>query len=188
MTEKHHLLSNLADWTGLSNHSQVTLKKRTDTRGGEWCVEGGLLTVKVLLLRSAHFMRGGFAHSLADSRPGHAVLSCCDPIRDRLARHRTDFFLSPPSISENSTITIRSMDQLNVTSLSSGGNRTGIAHTHTQTHTVFHTTCAAMSAHDRYKNNLFNYNLNLKLKQKMFGNCLFRLSIYAVNTTRASLC
>lgn len=28
---------------------------------------GGLLTVKVLLLRSAHFMRGGFAHSLADS-------------------------------------------------------------------------------------------------------------------------
>lgn len=149
---------------------------------------GGLLTVKVLLLRSAHFMRGGFAHSLADSRPGHAVLSCSDPIRDRLARHRTDFFLFPPSISENSTITIRSMDQLNVTSLSSGGNREQGSHTHTQTHTVFHTTCAAMSAHDRYKNNLFNYNLDLKMKQKMFGNCLFRLSIYAVNTTRASLC
>lgn len=128
MTE-NHLLSNLADWTGLSNHSQVTVKKRTDTRGGEWCVEGGLLTVKVLLLRSAHFMRGGFAHSLADSWPGHAVLSCCDPIRDRLARHRTDFFLFPPSISENSTITIRSMDQLNVTSLSSGGNREQGSHT-----------------------------------------------------------
>lgn len=93
-------------------------------------MEGGLLTVKVLLLRSAHFMRGGFAHSLADSRPGHAVLSCCDPIRDRLARHRTDFFLPPPpSISENSTITIRSMDQLNVTSLSSGGNREQGSHT-----------------------------------------------------------
>lgn len=92
-------------------------------------MEGGLLTVKVLLLRSAHFMRGGFAHSLADSRPGHAVLSCCDPIRDRLARHRTDFFLSPPSISENNTITIRSMDQLNVTSLSSGGNREQGSHT-----------------------------------------------------------
>lgn len=111
-------------------------------------MEGGLLTVKVLLLRSAHFMRGGFAHSLADSRPGHAVLSCCDPIRDRLARHRTDFFLFPPSISENSTITIRSMDQLNVTSLSSGGNREQGSHTHTHsdTHCLPHNLCSNVSS------------------------------------------
>lgn len=34
-----------------------------------------------------------------------------------------------------------------------------------------------MSAHDRYKNNLFNYNLNLKLKQKNVWQ-LFVPSIY----------
>lgn len=49
-----------------------------------------ILTVKVFLLGSAHFMCGGFAHSLADGRPGHAVLGCCNPIRDRLARHPFD--------------------------------------------------------------------------------------------------
>lgn len=47
-----------------------------------------VLTVEVFLLGSADFMRGGFTHSLADGRASHAVLSRCDPIRDRLARHR----------------------------------------------------------------------------------------------------
>lgn len=62
------------------------------------CIRVYILTVKVFLLGSAHFMCGGFAHSLADRRPGHAVLRCCDPIRDRLARHRF-YFSFPTSIS-----------------------------------------------------------------------------------------
>lgn len=53
-----------------------------------------ILTVKVFFLGSTDFMRGGFAHSLADSRAGHAVLSCCDPIRDRLSRHLSLLSLS----------------------------------------------------------------------------------------------
>ncbi|MED6253887.1 hypothetical protein ATANTOWER_006757 [Ataeniobius toweri] len=61
--------------------------------------EDHILTVQVLLLRSAHFMCGGFAHCLTDSRPSHAVLRRGDPIRDRLARHRCCFSLS--SITQN---------------------------------------------------------------------------------------
>lgn len=61
-------------------------------------------------------MCGGFAHSLADSRAGHAVLRRCDTIRDRLARHCFCFSLSlllPQSAKhKKSTITIRLIDQL----------------------------------------------------------------------------
>lgn len=168
MTEKHDLLSNLADWTGLSNHSQVTVKKRTDTRGGNDVWSG-------VYSQSRCFFFGPLTSCVVAL---HTALLIADPVMlcwAAVIRSVIDwpdiaptFFLSPPSISENSTITIRSMDQLNVTSLSSGGNREQGSHTHahTQTHTVFHTTCAAMSAHYRYKNNPFNYNLNLKIKQK----------------------
>lgn len=56
--------------------------------------EGGcILTFKVLLLGAADFMCCGFAHSLADRRAGHAVLCCCDTIRDGLARHCFGFSL-----------------------------------------------------------------------------------------------
>lgn len=77
---------------------------------------GYILTFKVFLLRTADFMCGGFAHSLADSRPGHAVLRRCDTIRDRLARHCFCFSLSlllPQSAkNKKSTMTIRLIDQL----------------------------------------------------------------------------
>lgn len=52
-----------------------------------------ILTFKVLLLGAADFVCGGFAHSFADRRAGHAVLRCCDTIRDRLSRHRFGSFL-----------------------------------------------------------------------------------------------
>lgn len=71
------------------------LPERGDTQQHSVRKEGRcILTFKVLLLGAADFVCGGFAHRLADRRAGHAVLRCCDPIRDRLARHRFCFSLS----------------------------------------------------------------------------------------------
>lgn len=44
----------------------------------------------MFLLGSADFMRRGLADGFADGRPGHAVLSGGDAVRQRLSRHITE--------------------------------------------------------------------------------------------------
>jgi len=74
----------------------------------------------VFLLGPADFVCGGFAHGLADGRPGHAVLGRCDPIRDGLPRHLSVFTYIYYIYNNDVGAT-----QLNVTSLSSGGKKKG---------------------------------------------------------------